>query len=172
MLLLSYLLLVCFSWSGTGKVHDRSLHGDWTCDGCAESKDDHMHIFGAITMSIRIGFKNAYYPFNVDWFNRIGKPGSKVHLKYVYIDDLNTVDANDGLRDYQKTKERARNKEKDVNTESVLIKETIRVFVAHMRDPTDYNEKRQASIDDFLTMNPCLIPLHEPTCTNRGKAEM
>ena len=175
MLWLQCLALICFSWLCSGKVYDRSLHGDWTCSGCPESKDDRMHIYGAITFAIRIGVKNAYYPFNIDWFERIGKSGSKVHVRFVDINDLAKLDVNEdtinkgrkgNLNAYlyprNKTKENIKDKERDVSAETILLEETLQVIVVHMKSPNDYDDKQQAIVDDFLTINPCLIPLHEP----------
>ncbi len=181
MLCLQSLVLICFSWLCVGNVHNRALHGDWTCTGCPENKDDRMHIYGAVTLSARIGVKDVYYPFNIDWFERIGKPGGKVHVKYVHIDRLADTNVNEdatkngrrgNINSYlyprNKTRENIRDKESGVTVESIMLEETLQVFVAHMDNPIDYDDNRQAIVDDFLTMNPCLIPLHEPHIVERS----
>ena len=125
------------------------LHASWICPSCPQEKVG--DVFGAIALSLHVDVRDMYYSLNTEWYDNMLLTGANVEVSYTAVDDIMNVNLPEDEQD-KKTLSQASERYQVIFAEVPQGKSIY----------DSYTVQRQHKIDDFLTLHPCWIPLHEP----------
>lgn len=121
----------------------------WVCNGCSDfgyDTEQANKIFGIIRAAIMHDQRNAYFGLDSSWMDNVILPESKVVVTVARPSTLKSL-VMDPPRTLPKTEYEERYQ--------VLYSEVSSI--------------RHRDVDEFLTHNPCWLPLHEPTISNSSR---
>ena len=153
------IVLLCLTILSIQRVYSdtdvsETLQENWKCSGCATAEDASF-LFQQIKWIIQYADRMSYLALDMSWLDRLTHPDTKLQLLFrefssitkdrILIDDLSLLADNSvSLSPYD---------------------ETYYVLALPVRNSIRSESRRIQTarlLDEFLSVNPCWVPLYEP----------
>ena len=158
----SFGLAILLSWC---LLPAEAFFKQWTCSGC-DSEEHRARVIGVVHRALYVEAPNVFYQINNGWVNQMLAFDARVSITVVKESELGDLKIDTLPPDPIPLNMQEPEVFKVIITEFPYLK-GLKV------EKPEYMGKHSIVIDQFLTFNPCWIPLHEPcafNCTHGEKS--